>query len=465
MGRNKVYLLLIFGALAALALVPAFPAAAQSTSMSTTTAERPYLGVRMQDTPDGVVALSVIGASPADMAGLQRDDLIQMINDQTVLNVHQAMQTIDAMKIGDQITLGIDRNGQTQTLTATLNGIPTPAEDIIPNNMPFDAIGYDSMAQTWHVFNLDQNAALYTAGLRQGDVITAFNENTFTPVDLQVFVRNLAVGDTVKVTVQRNGSSTDIQIPAPAFQTLNMDNQGNEGLLFNIVQTNTTVMSPVPNLPGNTAFDAISYSSTDKSWYVFGLEDGGPLYTAGLRTGDQIMKIDGTAYAPAAFQTYRETLADSATVTMTVQRGDQSMDVKASAADLNVLDLFNASSGGMLFGVASISSPVWLGADVSTMNSALAQQYQLDVTKGALVLNVMPDSPAAQAGLEAKDVISAVGQNAVTDSFGLQQLLLDHQPGDQITLDVLRNGNTMQINATLAEPTISGETALLTPIQ
>ena len=53
---------------------------------------------------------------------------------------------------------------------------------------------------------------------------------------------------------------------------------------------------------------------------------------------------------------------------------------------------------------------------------------------GAAVAGVLPSSPAANAGLQAGDVIVSVNGTRVTSPQGLQAALEPHHPGDRITV-------------------------------
>ena len=79
------------------------------------------------------------------------------------------------------------------------------------------------------------------------------------------------------------------------------------------------------------------------------------------------------------------------------------------------------------------TSGVFLG--VSTGNAAGGQQ-------GAQVENVANGSPAAGAGLQAGDVITAVDGTAVSSPADLAQQVRSHQPGDQVTITYTRGGNS-----------------------
>jgi S1-C subfamily serine protease len=62
---------------------------------------------------------------------------------------------------------------------------------------------------------------------------------------------------------------------------------------------------------------------------------------------------------------------------------------------------------------------------------------------------VFPDSPAAAAGLESGDIITAVNGDPVTASDDLAEHVLKHVPGDTITLSVVRGSRELDVEVTL----------------
>jgi S1-C subfamily serine protease len=68
---------------------------------------------------------------------------------------------------------------------------------------------------------------------------------------------------------------------------------------------------------------------------------------------------------------------------------------------------------------------------------------------GALVLNVEPNSAAATAGIREQDVIIAVDDDPVGSSEELTVAVDGHAPGDRITVELVRNGSSQKVTATL----------------
>lgn len=68
---------------------------------------------------------------------------------------------------------------------------------------------------------------------------------------------------------------------------------------------------------------------------------------------------------------------------------------------------------------------------------------------GVVVLAVVPGGPAAQAGVQEGDIITAINGKPVTSSSDLSQALANLTPGTDATLTIDRNGQTMSVKVTL----------------
>lgn len=73
--------------------------------------------------------------------------------------------------------------------------------------------------------------------------------------------------------------------------------------------------------------------------------------------------------------------------------------------------------------------------------------------QGAVIFNVVPNSPAAQAGLRAGDVVVAADGKAVTGKDDIRAAIQAHRPGETLTLEVVRDGRTVTVTATLGSRT------------
>jgi S1-C subfamily serine protease len=79
----------------------------------------------------------------------------------------------------------------------------------------------------------------------------------------------------------------------------------------------------------------------------------------------------------------------------------------------------------------------------------MAEAEQLGVAGGTTVESVMSGSPAERGGLRTGDVITAVGERAVTSSSGLVVALRHHQPGDAVHIVYWRDGRRHEATVTI----------------
>jgi serine protease Do len=93
----------------------------------------------------------------------------------------------------------------------------------------------------------------------------------------------------------------------------------------------------------------------------------------------------------------------------------------------------------------------WLGVQIQSVTPDIADSLGLKKTQGALVAQPQADSPAAKAGIQAGDVITAVEGQPVTDSHELARKIGGMPPGSSVKIDIWRNGQTKTLTLTLGE--------------
>lgn len=91
----------------------------------------------------------------------------------------------------------------------------------------------------------------------------------------------------------------------------------------------------------------------------------------------------------------------------------------------------------------------WLGVVIQEVSRDLAESFGLDKPAGALVVNVMPDSPAQAAGLREGDVIVQFNGNDIALSSDLPHQVGRIKPGEKARVDVIREGRRETIIATI----------------
>jgi Do/DeqQ family serine protease len=92
-----------------------------------------------------------------------------------------------------------------------------------------------------------------------------------------------------------------------------------------------------------------------------------------------------------------------------------------------------------------------LGVAMYAVTPQVAHSLGLPRATGGLVEQVSPGSPAAKAGLRAGDVITAVAGHRVASNADLRDALGFLRVGDEVTIDLLRNGRPERRRAVLAD--------------
>lgn len=108
-----------------------------------------------------------------------------------------------------------------------------------------------------------------------------------------------------------------------------------------------------------------------------------------------------------------------------------------------------------------------LGVGMQELDQTLAQVFKLDKPAGALVSDVDKGSAADRAGLRSGDVMLAVNGHVVDMPGDLSAIMGRLQPGDQIDMEVWRQGARTTLHARLddAKPTATGQArAVVAPV-
>jgi len=92
-----------------------------------------------------------------------------------------------------------------------------------------------------------------------------------------------------------------------------------------------------------------------------------------------------------------------------------------------------------------------LGVTIQEVNQALADNFGMKAPGGALVSSVTKDSPAAKAGVEPGDVILKFQDKEISRSSELPPLVAQIKPGQEVKLDVWRDGKAKTLTAKMGE--------------
>ena len=93
----------------------------------------------------------------------------------------------------------------------------------------------------------------------------------------------------------------------------------------------------------------------------------------------------------------------------------------------------------------------FLGIAYGLVTPALAERFDLPAKQGVVISQVVAGAPAAQAGLQPKDVITAVDGQPIVDETTLGRALSRRKPGERVPLIVARGTEQLTIDVTLGE--------------
>lgn len=85
-----------------------------------------------------------------------------------------------------------------------------------------------------------------------------------------------------------------------------------------------------------------------------------------------------------------------------------------------------------------------LGVTISSVDAVAAEELGMDTIRGVRIQRVVPDGAAAEAGLEANDVILSVNGTPVDESNQLQQKIAVMSPGEVVLVNIWREGEEME---------------------
>ena len=242
------------------------------------------------------------------------------------------------------------------------------------------------------MYNGDEYDAQYVGGDEDYDIAVIKIEATDLPAVTLGNSENLNVGDHVLAIGNPLGDLTFSMsggMVSSVNRTINVD-----GTPFNMIQTDTSIN------PGNS---------------------GGPL----LNSYGEVVGIVSAKYS---------------------SYGSSGESVEGLGFAIPINDVISMIQDIMTNGY--VSNKAYLGATIGTLTSSMAQQYRYDISQGAFVYSVEDGSPAAQAGLQLGDVITAIDGTEIASLDDLTAAKKSYSAGDTSTLTVYRQGETVTLELT-----------------
>ena len=163
--------------------------------------------------------------------------------------------------------------------------------------------------------------------------------------------------------------------------------------------------------------------------------DNGPAAEAGVRTGDVIIEFNGKPVPKS--QEFPSVIAETSPgqkVSRKIFREKKEQTISVKIGELS--DESDASQ-------KTESRDPEIGVRVQRITPEAARRLGMVSTKGVLVMEVQPGSPAEQVGVEPADVIREVNQRPVNNVSDFERALRQGRRGDRILLLVQRGDNAV----------------------
>jgi serine protease Do len=218
-----------------------------------------FLGVLSEDNELGAKINEVSEGSPAEKAGLKKDDIITNVNDEKITGPKDLYDAIGKFKPADKIQISILKNGAKTKLTVELaknkpqefSFTPDQGRTIEPNwgpntrgrgNNGMQRFGFElpQMPELNNIFgniekpklgisvedveenegvkisSVSENSPAAKAGLKEDDIITEVNDKKVKDVDgIKPIIKGATEGTVFKFNITRNGKKTVIEVKIP----------------------------------------------------------------------------------------------------------------------------------------------------------------------------------------------------------------------------------------------------------
>lgn len=206
---------------------------------------------------------------------------------------------------------------------------------------------------------------------------------------------------------------------------------------------------------------------------VEGIESGSPAEAAGIEQYDVLEKLDQQLLInteqlsalvrslPAGKDVSITLIHKNQPKTVTATMAEHEVTVEAPTGQVGVLrtprydlgghHLYQAYVGLMDIAAATggDAGPAYLGVSTSPPPPALVRQLGLAGGLGLLVDAVLPDSPAAAAGLKEHDLLQKLDDQVLVNPDQFSALVGMRRPGDEIELTAIRGGQSTSLRAVL----------------
>ncbi len=272
------------------------------------------------------------------------------------------------------------------------------------------------------------------AGLQVDDLILALNGEELAPADFVETVAALAVGDEITLTILRDEEEMELAVTLGSAPARRSQWQGFR----------------------ERAFLGVSLVTDEAGVLVEEVVPDSPAAAAGLLAGDLLLSInDETINTPLEAAALIRALEPGTVISLGIERQGEALTLAAQVGSRR--DIAGSQPEGLLeqleqrFRFQPNAGQPLLGVEYLDLDAQIAAERELTLDEGALILRVLPDTPAEAAGLLAEDIIVGVAGDPVDARRTLRERLLAYDPGETLQLDLQRAGEALQLEVTLAQ--------------
>lgn len=295
-----------------------------------------------------------------------------------------------------------------QADTNTPTAIPAPpAASSTPAARPWFGIGFNQQATDELTLYVDPGGPAERAGIQNDDILLALDGETVSPETLVERFQSYAPGDTLRVTVERDGETLEFEVtlgvlPTGAAQESQVVTQNFLGITIEITNAEVIII------------DILADSPADE---------------AGIMLGDVITAVDDTPVeVPQQIFDLLRPVVPGTSVEFTLDRSGEVQTVTLTLPELQLLNATEAPRAG---------SPEDTLAD--------RLRYMPRVNEW-VVESIVPVGILGTAGLQVDDrIISVMVNERPQTRETLLRMLNAITPNDEITLTVERGGETVEL--------------------